>query len=109
CIWDSNNPYTGGNSTGLPLIKFTATVPGQLSGNTLTNEGNIKVKPGTEPNTANNKGTAAVTFSNRAQLSLNKSAPQRPVKKGELFRYTITITNDGPMPIAADSPITVTD
>lgn len=109
CTWDTNAPYTGGNNTNLPPIAFTATVPAQPSGTTIKNEGTVTVKPGTEPNTANNKGAAIVTFSNRAQLSLNKSAPQRPVKKGELFQYTITITNDGPMPIAAASPITVTD
>ena len=103
------NPYTGANNTNLPAIKFTASVPGQASGNAITNEGTITVAPGTEPNTANNKGSATVTFNNTAQLSLNKSGPQRPVKKGELFQYTLTITNDGPMPIAANAPISITD
>jgi len=103
------NPYTGGNNTNLPAIKFTASVPGQASGNAITNEGTITVAPGTEPNTANNKGSATVTFNNRAQLSLNKSGPQRPVKKGVPFQYTLTITNDGPMPIAANAPISITD
>lgn len=113
CNWApggvANSPYTGGNNTDLPVIKFTATVPAQASGNTVTNNATIAVKPGTEPNTANNKGSATITFSNRAQLSLNKSGPQRPVKKGELFQYTLTITNNGPMPIAANAPISLTD
>lgn len=109
CIWDNNNPYTGGNNTNLPPIEFTANVPAQAAGNTITNTGHVTVKPGTEPNNANNSDSATVTFNNTAQLSLDKVGPSAPVKKGVPFQYTLTIKNDGPMPIAANAPITLTD
>jgi uncharacterized repeat protein (TIGR01451 family) len=109
CSWNGGVAYTGANNSNFPVIKFTATVPGQASGNTVANQAAVAVKPGTEPNTANNKSTATLAFSNRANLSVTKTAPQRPVKKGELFQYTIVVTNDGPMPIGAGEPISVTD
>jgi uncharacterized repeat protein (TIGR01451 family) len=109
CNWDTGAPYTGANNSAFPSIKFTATVPGQAAGTSLTNNAVVSVKPGTEPNTANNKSSAEVVFSNRAQLAVSKSGPQRPVKKGEQFPYTIVVTNNGPMPIAAGTPISVTD
>lgn len=109
CNWATGAAYTGANNSAFPSIKFKATVPGQAAGRSLTNNAVVSVKPGTEPNTANNKSAAEVVFSNRAQLAVSKSGPQRPVKKGEQFPYTIVVTNNGPMPIAAGTLITVTD
>ncbi|WP_313081228.1 DUF11 domain-containing protein [Pulveribacter sp.] len=109
CSWNGGAPYTGNNNTNLPAIKFTANVAAQAAGNAITNDGTVTVKPGTEPNTANNKGSATVTFNNTAQLSLAKSGPSAPVKRGVPFQYTLTIKNEGPMPIAANAPISLTD
>lgn len=109
CSWDSGAAYEGGNNTNLPPISFTANVPAQDAGNTISNSGHVTVKPGTEPNTANNSDSATVTFNNTAQLSLTKSGPSAPVKKGVPFQYTLTVKNEGPMPIAANAPITLTD
>lgn len=109
CTWAGGAAYTGAQNSSLPAIKFDATVPGQTAGNSVLNTANVSVKDGTEPNTANNKSSAELTFSNRAQLAISKTGPQRPVKKGEPFPYSIVLTNNGPMPIAAGTVITVTD
>lgn len=109
CTWAGGAAYTGAQNSSLPAIKFDATVPGQTAGNSVLNTANVSVKAGTEPNTANNKSSAELTFSNRAQLAISKTGPQRPVKKGEPFPYTIVLTNNGPMPIAETTQITVID
>lgn len=114
CTWDNNQPYTDGNNTNFPEIKFNATVAGgsQLTGTVIDNESAVAVKPGTEPDTTNNRGKARVTFSNVAALSLSKvqaGNPPRPIKKGVLFQYELTVTNDGPMNILPGQQITLVD
>lgn len=109
CTWDGNAAFAGAAGSPLPDIKFTANAATGTDGGTIINTASVKVKDGTEPNTANNIDRATLTYSNRAQLSLNKTGPQRPVKKDAPFDYTLTITNDGPMTIASGKTFTLTE
>lgn len=110
CSW--NGAYTGNPGTNMPPITFTASAapPGGVgSAGSIVNTGRVSLPGQNEPNTTNNTATAVLGFSNTAQLSLSKSGPQRPAKKGEPFPYTLRVTNEGPMPIAAGTVITLTD
>ncbi|UCU99740.1 IPTL-CTERM sorting domain-containing protein [Acidovorax radicis] len=105
----AGSPYTGGNFTDMPFIRFTAVVAAGATG-PVENVGVIELPPAlAEPNTANNTGKISVNRSNTAQLSLVKTAPARPVKAGENFTFNLAVKNNGPVNILAGQSINVTE
>lgn len=79
-------PY--GNNYNLPSIKFQANVQtptADATTATISNSAEVKLTGQIEPNTANNKDTADVTFSNTVMLNVSKSGPTTPVKIGSPF------------------------
>lgn len=109
CTHAGEYPVAG--YANMQAIRFKASVAaGGTPGAQLVNQGVIGVPPElNEPNKTNNTDSAAVSFSNDARLRLVKAGPSRPVLAGEEFQYTITVTNNGPMPVLPNQLITVSD
>ncbi|MDR0226822.1 MAG: DUF11 domain-containing protein [Burkholderiaceae bacterium] len=103
--------YPVASYAAMQPIRFKATVPaGGTPGSPLVNQGVIALPPElNEPNQGNNTDSVAVDFSNESRLSLSKSGPSRPVLAGQEFEYTITVRNNGPMPVLPGQRITVSD
>ena len=115
CTWTvpaGQTYFPGGNNYNLPSIKFQANVQTPATDATnakISNAAEVKLTGQTEPNTANNKATADVTFSNTVMLNVSKSGPTTPVKIGTPFDYTVVVNNQGPMDVLDSKSIVVTE
>ena len=110
CVW--NGEFNGGLGATMPPIKITADIvapANAMAQGTVVNNAKVELPGSNEPNLTNNEAKAPVTFSNKAQLALNKSGPSRPVKKGTTFQYNLSIRNNGPMDVLQGQAMTVTE
>ncbi|MBF5005110.1 IPTL-CTERM sorting domain-containing protein [Diaphorobacter caeni] len=113
CEWAGE--FTGGLGATMPPIKFNAQVTAPADAllvGSRVNTATLSMPPEVpEPNTTNNKASAAITFNNTAQLALTKGlvGDGRPVEKGKVFQYQLTVKNDGPMPVLPGQSIELKD
>lgn len=100
-----NGPYLGGNFTNLPTIAIVAQVATEGAiPNTATIDG-----PENDPNLLNNASTVSVTGSNRADLTVTKTASLPAVVPNQPLTYTIRPRNSGPLAMVAGQTVTITD
>ena len=105
CTWDGGAAYTGGNYTNLPVITVVAAVTAEGA---VINNASITADQ-EDPDLTNNGRAVTVTGSNKADLSISKTASLNAVMVNENYTFTVSVTNNGPMPIPAGAVITVTD
>ena len=77
------------------LVTIRGTVDPSASSGTLTNTATVQSAT-PDPNPDNNTDTAETPVVESADLSVTKTADQTPAVPGQLFSYTITVTNSGP-------------
>ncbi len=98
-------PYAGGNFTNLPAITVTATPTVETNG--VTNTAIVSVPD--DANTLNDRSTATVDVSNKADLVVSKWPSLNPVSVNQSYAYTVRVGNNGPIPVASGQTITVTE
>ena len=96
--------WNGGNFSNMPTIQVHA-VANDLG--TLENTAEITT-PG-DANFSNNISTVNINSSNEADIVATKSGPTYPVTLGEVFNYTLSARNNGPLAVIAGQTIRVTD
>ncbi len=99
--------YTGAPHSNMPTIQMVATV----GAGTIGNVGVINLPSGqTDPTPSNNtSSTVNITGSDETNLSVTKVASLSPVVQGQNYNWTITPRNNGPVGVAANQTVTVTE
>ncbi|WP_242269080.1 DUF6923 family protein [Bacillus cereus group sp. BfR-BA-01352] len=93
-------PWTGSLSLGTLLaggivqILIRGTVSGTAAG-TIVNTATVS-SPTFDPNLDNNSDTSFIPVGTAADISVVKTASPTPVVAGELFTYTLMVSNAGP-------------
>lgn len=105
CSFVGTNPGVGGS---YPPVVFQATVNG-AGGGTVENTASIGASNESPNAVFDNQATAVVSVSNKVNLALTKAASKSPIKAGEAFNWTLTVRNQGPLPVRAGQQITVVD
>jgi uncharacterized repeat protein (TIGR01451 family) len=111
--WSSSTPAVGATGTVSSTISslapgsavFTlvvAVAPSVASGTVLSNTATITAAT-TDPNPANNSGTATTAVAASADVSVTLIDTPDPVLAGNNLTYTITVTNSGPSNAASVS------
>src|SRR5262249_53222153 len=85
---------TGNSATVTLVFKTDANATGTT---TVTNAASAFATT-SDPNVANNTGTATTTVNTSADLAVTKTDTPDPVVAGNNLTYTITVTNNGPNP-----------
>ncbi|MCP4424686.1 MAG: DUF11 domain-containing protein [Chloroflexi bacterium] len=77
------------------LINLSLQVDSDYPGNSISNTGRI-TSDTTDPDLGDNQDTEITTVEKRADLSITKSDTPDPVAPGEVIRYALSVSNNGP-------------
>ncbi len=103
CAFIGTDPGVGGNYDS---ITFQGTINGN-SGGTVQNTVGVSASNEHLDATNDNTATAVVTISDEVDLTLSKGVSQSPIQQGQPFNWTLTVRNQGSIPVHAGQAITV--